>query len=103
MRSLKSAPPLTELPDERRQRAETWSGMAAWAVGPDICGHCHHFARRGQRGSCRKAKRLLDVTRLPRFPRAALACAYFLLSPRKAARDAKHAQATSTALHSPAA
>ena len=94
MHSIKSALPLTETPQERMRREGTHVGMAAWAVGPDICGHCHHFVRRGGRGSCRKARRMLDVTRLARFPRSALACAYFLLNPRKALRDAKHAQAT---------
>lgn len=78
MRTLQADVPLTESAEERDRRDSTYQGQAGWAHGPHVCCHCKFFQRRGDRGSCKKAKKLMGLARGKYFPCSALSCNYFV-------------------------
>jgi hypothetical protein len=82
-KTLSSPVPLTEPADLREARAHTYTGQASWAIGPQVCGDCKFFRRRLERGSCIKARKMLMAQRVPRFPRIAWACRYFIWKLRR--------------------
>lgn len=81
---------LVEDEDMSQKRRDTWAGQASWAIGPYRCDECVFFKRRGDRGSCRKARQAIgNPIRMDNFPPDALSCRYFDARPPKKPKERK--------------